>query len=221
METSFWEKRWQEGRTGWHLDRVYPPLKKFWPLFGLNSTCRVFVPLCGKSLDLLWLHDRGCHVVGNEVAKKAVEQFFRESGRQAATETVSSFTLYRSDEIEIWQGDFFDLHPELFDPFDLIHDRAGLIALPRNRREEYAKKLIEISDQQTSIFLNAFEYDQQEMEGPPYAVFTEEIEALFNGRYDITLLQKESILEDMSSLQRRGITSFLIEKVYLLKPKQR
>ncbi len=40
---------------------------------------RVFVPLCGKSIDMLWLVQQGFAVTGCEISELAVEQFFTEN----------------------------------------------------------------------------------------------------------------------------------------------
>lgn len=40
----------------------------------------MFVPLCGKSRDMGWLRAQGFTVVGAELSRLAVEQFFGELG---------------------------------------------------------------------------------------------------------------------------------------------
>ena len=50
-----WESRWQEDRIGFHLKEVNPYLIKFSDQLLLQNPDRVFVPLCGKTLDLCWL----------------------------------------------------------------------------------------------------------------------------------------------------------------------
>jgi hypothetical protein len=40
----------------------------------------VFLPLCGKTLDIQWLLSRGYGVAGSELSKIAVEQLFSELG---------------------------------------------------------------------------------------------------------------------------------------------
>lgn len=46
----------------------------------LAQGSRVFVPLCGKSLDMIWLAQQGHEVIGVELSPVAVEDFFRENG---------------------------------------------------------------------------------------------------------------------------------------------
>src|SRR3569623_953180 len=39
----------------------------------------IFIPLCGKSKDMLWLRAQGHAVIGVEVVARAVEAFFAEN----------------------------------------------------------------------------------------------------------------------------------------------
>ncbi len=63
MNISYWKNRWEKGNTGWHMDHVYSLLPKLWPQFNLPANAKVLVPLCGKSLDLLWLLQKNFHVI--------------------------------------------------------------------------------------------------------------------------------------------------------------
>ncbi len=71
-----WRQRWQEGRIGFHLEETHPALVKHWPELGVADGTKVLVPLCGKSLDMRWLADRGHPVLGIELAPEAIEQFW-------------------------------------------------------------------------------------------------------------------------------------------------
>lgn len=48
--------------------------------YGLAPDATVFVPLCGKSLDIGYLASLGYRVVGVELSELAVEQLFRSLG---------------------------------------------------------------------------------------------------------------------------------------------
>ncbi|MGO1893263.1 MAG: thiopurine S-methyltransferase, partial [Luteimonas sp.] len=68
MEPDFWHERWQQNRIGFHQEKPLPLLLKHWPSLGLAAGSRVFVPLCGKSLDMPWLAERGHRVLGVELS---------------------------------------------------------------------------------------------------------------------------------------------------------
>jgi thiopurine S-methyltransferase len=74
---------------GWHLDVVNPHLEKYNDLlFGKGGKSAIFVPLCGKSLDLAYLatHSKVSHVVGIDIVRDSVEQFAREHPDLSITE---------------------------------------------------------------------------------------------------------------------------------------
>ncbi len=83
MEPAFWHKRWADNQIGFHQGQVNSYLQTHWPALGLETGSRVLVPLCGKSLDLVWLAGQGYRVLGVELSRRAVEDFFREHGLEA------------------------------------------------------------------------------------------------------------------------------------------
>jgi thiopurine S-methyltransferase len=73
---------WRDSDTDFHQQAVNQLLTRFWqrPQHGRGS--RVFVPLCGKSLDMIWLAQRGYEVIGVELSPIAVRAFFLELGNR-------------------------------------------------------------------------------------------------------------------------------------------
>ena len=78
MNPKFWQTRWQEGRIGFNQSEVNPFLIKHFSALKLPVGNRVLVPLCGKSIDMLWLSAQGYDVVGVELVETAVQAFFAE-----------------------------------------------------------------------------------------------------------------------------------------------
>lgn len=220
MEISYWKARWNKGKTGWHMKDVYPNLTTYWPELRLQKEATVLVPLCGKSLDLLWLHNRGHRVIGVDVSHKAAEHFFRENGLDYQKSGKASFTIYKSEILSIWCGDFLKLKRDFLPEISAIYDKAALIALPREKREPYAEQVINMCNTDTQMLLNTFEYEQDEMNGPPFSVFLKELKKLYGDHFTIQLLHEESLFEDLVRFRQRGLSSYLVEKVYHLQPKQ-
>ncbi len=98
-----------------------------------------------------------------------------------------------------------------------VFDRAALVALPIKLRQKYAQHLINILSEKAKILLIAFEYDQSQMEGPPFAVHEAEIHELYGNSYEIKLLLNQEALDNYPSFRGRGL-SRLTEKVYLFTP---
>ena len=107
MRHDFWHNRWERNEIGFHQDETNHYLRQFFPTLNLVKGARVFVPLCGKSLDLLWLHDQGYQVVGVELSEQAVRDFFAENGFNPCIEVHGSFLSYRAENVQLLCGDFF------------------------------------------------------------------------------------------------------------------
>src|SRR5690606_28795571 len=101
MDPGFWHRRWQDGRIGFHQERVTPLLEQHWDSVGVPAGARVFVPLAGKSLDMAWLAARGHPVLGVELSRLAVEQFFAEHGLAPEVHETGYGRHYRAGGIEL------------------------------------------------------------------------------------------------------------------------
>ncbi|MDZ7717375.1 MAG: thiopurine S-methyltransferase [Balneolaceae bacterium] len=219
MELSYWRSKWRKGKIGFHMENGYPGLEKHWKSIGLKDNATVLVPLCGKSKDLLWLSEHCRRVIGAEISKIAVEQFFKENSLDAEQTTFADFTIYRSSNIEIWNGDFFKLPRHKLPSIDLVYDKAALIALPPDKRKQYAYKIIELCNQNTRILMHQFEYRQDEMNGPPFSVSIEEVNQLFGGQFELKILDRQELnLDNYKKFQKRGLRSYFIEILSLLLP---
>ena len=82
MEPGFWHERWERAEIGFHKQEINVHLQQFWNCLELPAGERVFVPLCGKSLDLLWLAGEDHPVTGVELSPIAVDAFFQENELQ-------------------------------------------------------------------------------------------------------------------------------------------
>lgn len=216
MEPRFWHERWEAGQTGWHLETVHPHLEAHWPRLNLAAETRVFVPLCGRSRDLLWLAGEGHRVIGVELSPIAVEGFFADAGLDPLVRKEGAFTRYAVDEIEILCGDFFHLDRECLGPVEAVYDRASLIALPPSMRESYAERMKALLDPEVTTLLITLDYDQDLMKGPPFSVHEPEVRALYEPEFEVQLLATPDILDESPRFRERGLTR-LHEPVYRLR----
>ncbi len=191
MKKEFWLQKWETGDIRFHRDSAHPALSKY---FSKTVSGRVFVPFCGKSSDLTWFTDRGWHVIGSEFSSKACENYFNESGIPYTKLPSGQHIIYRSDHLEIWCGDHFELKPEIFKGVTAWYDRAALVALPAEMRLNYFKfirdKFSEFNQTAFQMLLVAIEYDQTKAEGPPFSVSQEEVRANLGQRLEIKLLER-------------------------------
>lgn len=214
MKADFWHNRWENNLTGFHLDEVNPYLKANWPALSLKSGARVFVPLCGKTLDLLWLADQGYEVVAIELSPLAVEAFFVENKLAFERSQIGNLELWKSEEISLFCGDFFELTAEVLGQIDAVYDRASLIALPPAMRRDYAAKMLELAQFSPKLLIT-LEYEQSKMDGPPFSVSEEEVRELYQTNYHVNQLTAQDVLGDNEKFRAKGL-GYMNECIYLL-----
>jgi thiopurine S-methyltransferase len=215
MKKDFWLERWERDEIGFHQDEINPYLLRHWQELFPAHSAKVFVPLCGKSRDMLWLRKQGHSVLGVEISELAAQAFFRENGYTPNHTTSEKFERYEADNIRILCGDFFDLSKDDLAEVNAVYDRASLIALPPEMRERYASHLVSILPPATQILLITVDYPQSEMSGPPFAVSVGEVESLYRGRAKIRRLAQLDVLAENPRFQKRGL-SRLHENIFLI-----
>jgi thiopurine S-methyltransferase len=188
METSFWHERWDENKIGFHESKPNPLLVNNFNKLSLDKGARVFVPLCGKTLDIAWLLAKGYRVAGAELSEKAIEQLFQELGVVPNITDVGNLKLYSAADIDIFVGDILDVSSDILGSVDAVYDRAALVALPEDMRSRYTVHLTEIT-KKTPQFLICFEYDQSLVQGPPFSINAAEVTKQYGHNYDLTLLE--------------------------------
>lgn len=207
MDAQFWRQCWQRGRIGFHQPKVLPLLPKHWPSLALGGNGRVLVPLCGKSLDMHWLAAQGHDVLGIELSTLAVEQFFIEAGLQPERYRSALGEHYCAGRIEIIQGDAFALRREDLADIVGIYDRAALVALPPAMRAGYITAIYDQLRAGCRGLLITLEYDQQQMDGPPFSVPQLEVESQLAACAP-TLRERRDLLAHQPQFAERGLSAF-------------
>jgi thiopurine S-methyltransferase len=215
MEKEFWLERWERQEIGFHQDEVNPYLRQYWQELHVPHDGTVFVPLCGKSRDMLWLREQGHTVLGVELSPIAVHAFFEENDRVPHHAVDGRFDSCEADNIRILCGNFFDLNKDDLANVDVVYDRASLIALPPQMRGRYARHLANILPPTTQILLITVDYPQEEMQGPPFAVSASEVATLYREYAEVHLLAQFDVLPQNPRFQQRGL-SCLHENIFLL-----
>lgn len=214
MQKDFWLDRWENQQIGFHQANVNSSLINHWSLIDAPDEGRVFVPLCGKSIDLVWLANQGYKVVAVEFSQLAVEAFFAEQNLTYELLTDGKLASYTSGNISIFQGDFFDLNASMLGTINAVFDRASLIALPEDMRRRYCEHMQVITNK-ASMLLVTMEYDQAVMNGPPFSVAESELDQRYSNHYLINQLDAVDLLATSPQFKERGLES-LVEKVYKL-----
>ena len=192
MDASFWLQRWNNNDIGFHRSEANPVLGNYFKELSLAKGSRVFVPLCGKTLDIAWLLSNGYRVAGAELVEMAIEQLFTELGVEPKISETGEVKHYSATNIDIFVGNIFDVSSKMLGPVDAIYDRAALVALPEDMRNRYTTHLTEITDKAPQLLVS-YEYDQNVMAGPPFSVSNEEVNQHYRDSYDLTLIKSTNV----------------------------
>ena len=229
MDAQYWQQKWDEGKIGFHQEQVNKRLVTFWPDVitvdtdhsGKESSC-IFVPLCGKSLDMLWLHQQGHAVFGIELSTIAVQAFFDDNQLGYERDNIDGFERFKgsgkADGITLLAGDFFKLTPSMVAHCHAVYDRAATIAMPPDMRGDYTGHLATLMRPGSRGLLVTISYDQSRMDGPPFSVTDDNIRKLLSKNFDLAELAHYSGPERVGNLAERGLET-LDERVYLLSRK--
>ncbi|MBK7647862.1 MAG: thiopurine S-methyltransferase [Betaproteobacteria bacterium] len=217
-DNELWQQSWRDRDIAFHQHVVNPHLVKFWQNLRLTAADRVFVPLCGKSLDLLWLAEQGHPVIGVELSPLAVRAFFRENKLQPTRRKLGKFMLWEHGRISILCGDFFQLCAADLGEIAAVFDRASLTALPDDIRVAYITQLKNILPANCKmLLLTTEEPEEGETQGQPFAV-ADEIASLYTSAFEIQLSHVESIFEPDPDPEIHQPVR-VEQKVYMLTPK--
>lgn len=216
-QTVDWHSHWTKKSPGFHEGRVNAYLKQYLPLFKLQPGDTVFMPLCGKAVDILWLAEQGFRVVGVELSQVAVESFFEESGLGFKQREAGKLVLYEAPNIALYQGDFMHLEPQTLSTCKLVYDRASIVAIESFNRAAYKKKVLELVPAATPMLMVTLSYDQNQMAGPPFSVPVDEITKLYLPEYQLKTLQSCEQIDERPRWKERGLES-LIETALRLIP---
>ena len=181
MQPDFWHQRWAGNQIGFHESQVNPMLVTHFDALGIASGARVFLPLCGKTLDIDWLLSRGYRVAGAELSPLAVAQLFERLGITPVVRRVGALEQLSAAGLDVFVGDIFNLSPGTLGAVDAVYDRAALIALPAQMRQQYATHLRALTGDVPQLLIT-LEYDQQCMDGPPFCVPAAEVLGMFSSR---------------------------------------
>ena len=217
MDPEFWRERWQSGELAFHQRQVNVDLRVLWPRLHFPPTAAVFVPLCGKSSDMVWLRAQGHPVIGVDLSELAIVSFFAEQELSPVRERVGALQCWRAQGYELYVGDFFDLRAPQLAAVGALYDRAALIALPPSMRARYAQHLSATLPAGCQMLLLTMDYPQEQMAGPPFAVAEPEVRELFAARFSVRLLATRDALLEEPRLQKRGLQS-LHAQAHLLEP---
>ena len=215
MEPDFWHERWAKGQLGFHQKDFNQHMQAFIDRLEIRPGGLILVPLCGKSLDMLYLLNKGYSVTGIEINQLAVESFFAENNLSFEVTQLEDALLYSHKNLNIYCADFLTIDLVSAQKIDAVYDRGSLIALPPEMRVAYVDRLTQMISAGTRSMLLTLDYAQDEMSGPPFSVTPEDVEQLFGSDYSIEHAYSEDCLALEPHFRDKGLTG-LDEHIFLL-----
>ena len=214
MEPQFWHDRWELQQIGFHQPEINPLLVKHWSALHVNAG-QVFVPLCGKTLDMHYFAQQGLQVLGNEFNATAVEQFFAESDLTPTITSAGELSQYQADNYQLLLGDFFALTPAMLADCTAFYDRGALVALPEAMRQRYAQHLSKIVPTGCKGLAVLLDYPQEQLAGPAFAVSLAWLTEHLGGAFEIEQIASYDVLAENGKFVKNGV-SWLNENVFVL-----
>lgn len=205
MTPEYWQERWHTNNIKFNQEQANELLTAYFQALTLEPGKRVFVPLCGKSIDMLWLLQQDYQVIGVELSDLACKAFFDEHKMSVNISTNKDFTIFQGEQITLLAGDFFKLQKALLGHVDAVFDRAALIALPTALRQRYAAHLSDLLEPNTQMLLITITYDQSSMQGPPFSVDEPEVADLYSRQFLIETLYNKPYSKIPPHLHAKGL----------------
>lgn len=187
MHHDFWHQKWQKNEIGFHLPEANSLLVNHFASLNLIQDARIFLPLCGKTLDIAWLLAQGYRVVGAELSRIAIVDLFKSLNLTPNIKKLGEITLYSATNIDMFVGDIFKVTPNILGDLDAVYDRAALVALPDDMRKRYTAHLLTLTNRAPQLLI-CFEYDQSLHAGPPFSISAHEVKQHYQASYDLALL---------------------------------
>lgn len=205
---NYWGYRYEVGHTDWNTEKVHPLLEKHYNKLNPNGKpMKVLVPLCGMSVDMNWLVNKGMQVIGVDIAYQSLEKFMSLSGQDwtetAVSELGPNAKLFTrtDDKIKLYLGDFMKFSRGLEGTFDFVYDCDGLRVLDSGLTPSFAATIKNLMNPGGRLLLDAIAYDKKILQDenfkppmpvpPPHSVSVKETKNLFEPECTVEIIDEQ------------------------------
>ena len=213
MELDFWNQVWKEERLGFDQVEMNHYLKKSLSTWLLETSETIFVPLCGRSIDMWELHCLGHQIVGVEYVRDALEDFDKKFSLNMRKHFIrDSVECFETEDFKLYCADFFDLIsadiPNGEKPLK-IWDRASLVALPNDLRREYYRQIEKLSGGNLDWLCLLFTFPAAANFGPPFSVSLTEVQQIMTDKgFNVKVLEERHLEPKNPKFVEAGISEF-------------
>ena len=163
LNLQFWDTLYQGKKDDWTCDKKDKELFKFHDVLVNGKTgLSVLIPMCGRSLIVLWCAERGHRVVGIEWSELAIKQFFVKNDLAYSSKScriggieMPVYTCTAHDKsITIYCGDLFAFKEDNLGGFDCIFDHGsiGSFDFTQGRSQDFRKEGARLRAKRAKIF---------------------------------------------------------------------
>ena len=206
VDKAYWEGVWRNDELGFHQPQVNRNFQSFWQRLELAPDSRVFVPLCGKSLDMDWLLSEGHEVIGADLSAKAQQEYLVTHDEPIRYNQDNQLKFAWQGRLLFVAGDILHMEPEMLRSVDAVYDRAALIALTPAARQNYALFLAHSLKPSAKMLLITRQAPEEQLV-PPFNVTATDLDNLYASNFRIEHLLTEQradgIIEEAFLLKRK------------------
>jgi hypothetical protein len=208
---NFWLTKWAQLDTPWEngesLRAIKNSIGEVIPkelVKTRRGRMRAFVPLCGASLVVPTLLRYGFEVTGLDYVSKALQVLRSRLSKHKFKQVRSrGKEVFEAQNVTLIRQDIFTFKP--MERFELIVDRAALIAIHPRKRAAYARTLTRSLAPGGFLTVVTYDYRGKELNGPPYRVTAKMVKELFP-KLRVRKLQKAPF-PTAAHLKKRGFAA--------------
>jgi len=169
LDASFWNLRWQTGRTGWDVGYATPPIIRYFDQLS-NKHIAILIPGCGNAYEAEYLIKNGfTNITLVDIAEEAVSRLQKK------------FTGF--EQVKVICEDFFQHQGK----YDLIVEQTFFCAQVLERRQQYVQKAASLLSDGGKLVgvLFGIHFEQP---GPPFGGDQQEYQSLFSPWFNLKIM---------------------------------
>ena len=209
MPLDFWSQVWQEGTIRFHQKDYNSQMISFFKDMDLKGKS-VFIPLAGKTKDILFFLEKRSFVTAIEFVESAIIDFFKENNIHYTKKD----STYFAPNLTFHCMDYFKF--EVSAPFDVLYDRASQVVFNSELRPAYYDHMKTLISPQTIVLLAAIDHSGPSDYGPPYKISPAEVTEAYKKMNIPLRIYSEATEVASEKMQTAGIQElnsyFLIKK---------